>query len=191
MNITPETPSKSFVIAGLTMTVSEPFAEGHVLTENEAASMNQTFAENIRNNFAGKVADFLTTSARALGLIGAEESLTADAKTAVLNAVSAGEISTDELQAALDTYQSEYEFGARRSGGGARITDPIELEALSICRQMVRDALKKKGLSMKEVGADKINELAKGVLEQHPEIRERAKTIVETRKSAALETLDL
>ena len=38
-------------ISGVPLSVIQPFAAGHVLTDLEAASLNQTFAENIGNNF--------------------------------------------------------------------------------------------------------------------------------------------
>lgn len=39
---------KAFVIPA-------PYSEGHVLAANEAAALNQLFAENVRNNFAAKL----------------------------------------------------------------------------------------------------------------------------------------
>lgn len=44
----------SLTISGRTFTVSPKFEAGHVLTANEAATLNQTWYENLRNNFAGK-----------------------------------------------------------------------------------------------------------------------------------------
>lgn len=44
----------TITIAGNPFTVSPRYAEGHVLTANEANALNQTFFENLRNNFAGK-----------------------------------------------------------------------------------------------------------------------------------------
>lgn len=44
----------SLTIAGLAFLVAPRYAEGHVLTANEASALNQTFFENLRNNFAGK-----------------------------------------------------------------------------------------------------------------------------------------
>lgn len=42
-------------IQGKQFQAPSPFAAGHVLTEVEAAVLNQTFHENLRNNFAGKM----------------------------------------------------------------------------------------------------------------------------------------
>jgi hypothetical protein len=66
------------------------YAAGHVLKENEAGALNQTFHENLRNNFATRVRD------------GVEAGL--DDKT---------------LQQQLDDYAATYEFGVR-GGGGTR-----------------------------------------------------------------------
>lgn len=44
----------TITIAGKPFTVSPKFETGHVLTANEAATLNQTWFENLRNNFAGK-----------------------------------------------------------------------------------------------------------------------------------------
>lgn len=44
---------QSITIQGSQFTIPAPFLAGHALNENEAAAMNQLFAENIRNNFAG------------------------------------------------------------------------------------------------------------------------------------------
>lgn len=46
--------TQKLTIAGKQFEVEPRYAEGHVLTANEAATLNQTFFENIRNNFAGK-----------------------------------------------------------------------------------------------------------------------------------------
>lgn len=48
---------KTITIAGIQFTVPQPYAAGHTVTEGEAAALNQTFAENIRNNMAKKVKD--------------------------------------------------------------------------------------------------------------------------------------
>jgi hypothetical protein len=55
--VTDETVKNKLTIAGKTYEVSPRYAEGHVLTANEASTLNQTLYENLRNNFAGKVKD--------------------------------------------------------------------------------------------------------------------------------------
>lgn len=77
-------------IQGKTFRVPMKYAAGHVLKDNEAGALNQTFHENLRNNFANKVRD-------------GEE---------------AG-VGLDVLQQQLDDYAASYEFGVR-GGGGVR-----------------------------------------------------------------------
>jgi hypothetical protein len=48
---------QNLTISGKTFQVAPRYAEGHVLTANEASTLNQTFFENIRNNFAQKAKD--------------------------------------------------------------------------------------------------------------------------------------
>ena len=55
VNFTAETPRKNFTIADKAFTCPQPFAAGHVLTDNEAAVMNQVLSENVRNNIAPKI----------------------------------------------------------------------------------------------------------------------------------------
>ena len=45
---------QTITIAGKPFTVAPRYAAGHVLTENEAQALNQTYFENLRNNFATK-----------------------------------------------------------------------------------------------------------------------------------------
>jgi hypothetical protein len=51
------TETHKLTIAGKTFNVSPRYAEGHTLTANEANALNQTYFENLRNNFAGKAKD--------------------------------------------------------------------------------------------------------------------------------------
>ena len=46
--------TNTITIAGKSFEVSPRYAEGHPLTANEASALNQTFFENLRNNFASK-----------------------------------------------------------------------------------------------------------------------------------------
>lgn len=90
MDFNSKTPRGTIVIAGHDFSVPKPFVKDHVCTENEAGSLNQTMAENARNNFS----------------------------TRVKAAVEAGE-DVAALQADLDTYLKTYEFGVRRGGGSS------------------------------------------------------------------------
>ena len=52
MQFDKDTPRKERTIAGITVQVIQPFAEGQVLTEATAAILNQTIAENFSNNLS-------------------------------------------------------------------------------------------------------------------------------------------
>lgn len=134
-DITQETPREAYTIAGETFNVFQPYSAGHILTSGEADALNQTYAENIRNNYAAKVKE----------------------------AKEAGTFDLEVFQANLDDYMGEYEFGVRRGGGG-RVGDPVMAEALSIARDKVREALKKAGHNLKDVAASDVTRLAKDVL---------------------------
>ena len=147
--------SHSITIAGKPYNVEARFAEGHVLTANEASALNQTFFENLRNNFAGKAKE------------GAD-------------------------QAAFDEYAASYQFGVRTGGGGSR--DPIEVEAMSIARDTVKDMIRKAGKKLSDYSAAAISETAGKLLAHEvkgPEIRELAKKRVAEMQSAAGQSVDL
>lgn len=46
--------TQTITIAGKPFTVAARYAEGHTLSANEANALNQTYFENLRNNFANK-----------------------------------------------------------------------------------------------------------------------------------------
>lgn len=145
-------------IAGYTFDAPTPYAEGHPLTANEAGVLNQTYHENLRNNFAKKVKD---------------------AKDAE------GTISDDklsELSSAFAEYAQSYEFGVRLSGGGggAAKLDPVEAEARSIAKTMVTQAIREKGGKVKDVDKDRL-ETAIATLAGREDIVKLAKKRVKER----------
>lgn len=77
-------------IQGQVFRVPVRYAAGHQLSEGEAGALNQTYHENLRNNFAKKVSE----------------------------GVEAG-LPIETLQQQLDDYAVEYQFGTR-TGGGTR-----------------------------------------------------------------------
>lgn len=162
--ITETTPRDTITIAGKEFTIPQPYAAGHTLTANEASSLNQTFAENVRNNLAKKVKE----------------------QTEV------GSFDQQVFQGTVDDYANNYEFGVR-TGGGGRTSDPVMAEALDIARELVRKAIVKAGHKLADVKAAKITELAKGAIEKNPAILETARARVEEAKGIAdisLEGLD-
>lgn len=134
------------------------YKEGHVLKANEAAALNQTFHENLRNNFAKKVVE------------GQEAGV--DKAT---------------LQQQLDDYAADYEFGVRTGGGGGFRGDPVMTRAMEIARGVVRKAVKDKGLNEDDWPATKISQYAKAYLDQQGDdgpIITTARQQVEAEKAA-------
>jgi hypothetical protein len=97
---------------------------GYTLTtEGEAHALQQTFTENLRNNFAGKVK-------AKLGDNGNTE-LTPEDQQA--------------LQAEFDTYAAKYEFGVRQPGAGPRtVKDPVEREVRKMAGGAIGERYKAK-----------------------------------------------
>lgn len=155
--INENTATTEITIAGKAFTVPQPYTEGHVLSTNEAAALNQTYAENLRNNFAGKVKE-------------AEE---------------AGTFELEVFQGRLDDYASEYEFGVRTGGG--RTSDPVQAEAMAIARDLVRRALQKKGHKLADVPAKKISELARHAIDKGDATSEKILGAARIRVDAAQE----
>lgn len=155
--ITETTPRTGITIGGETLQVPQPFAAGHVLSANEASALNQTYAENVRNNMAGKL--------KALK--------------------DAGTFDLEVFQGQVDDYTNDYEFGQRTGGG--RTGDPVMAEALSITRDLVRQAISKAYSAdntkpkLADVPAAKITELAKAQLAKTDD--PRTQQIMATAKS--------
>lgn len=153
MQITTDTPTTEYTIAKHKFNVFKPFAEGSVLTPEEAAALNQTFAENIRNNFATKIKEH-------------EE---------------AGTFDETAIQAALDAYQETYVFGKRpgRPGGagshtGSRKSDPVKTRAMELARAAVRRKIVEVGGNLKDYPAKDISARAAKALESNPKFLETA-----------------
>lgn len=161
MDFSNTTPKKEITISKQVLTVISPYSEGHTLTAEEANVLNQTLAENLRNNFAPRV------------------------KAVVDEAEKNGaEVDVAALQAELDEYIAGYSFGVRR-GGGAVVVDPVKKIALGLARDAVKKALVAKGKSLKDYTAETIADLAEGVLERNPSYMESAASIHAQKKAAA------
>ena len=167
------TPTKEITIADHQFVVLQPYAAGHVITEAEAKALNQTRAENIRNNMAKRV------------------------KAAYDGTAAEGEPTAENIVAFVTEYDANYEFTLASVGGGKRATDPIEVEALRIARGLFADAAAAKKLTVKlvkeKIGEEayeaKIAEIAAG-----PKVVAEAKRRVKARQEAAagaMEGLDL
>lgn len=155
--------SDTITVQGQSFTLASLYAAGHVCNENEAYTLNQTRAENIRNNFAKTVKEAL----------GTESELSDEAKT--------------DLQAKLTSYASEYEFNGRRAGRAP--VDPTEREARKMAKGLVLAALRSKEIDVDTLPEGKLDELIDGALSKRPDIREEAKRRIAAAKSLAQEVL--
>lgn len=170
-----ETPAtKAITIQGLKAEVSAPYAEGHTITEAEAAALNQVRSENIRNNTARLVKAAIDEA----GVEKADE-LGADV--------------VEGLKAKIAEYDAEYVFNMASVGGGRQPTDPVEVEAKKMARQLINAQLKSQGKKVGDVDKDAYNN-AVATVAAKPEIRERAEKALKDREAAAaaaMEGIDL
>jgi hypothetical protein len=149
-------------IQGQVFRVPLRYAAGHTLTEGEAGALNQTYHENLRNNFAKKV-----------------------------NEGTEAGVPRETLQQQLDDYANDYQFGVRTGGGGFR-GDPVMTLAMNIARELVRQAIKTKGLDQEEWPASRISQAAKALIDNQGEngkILATARRQVEAEKEAAKEAM--
>lgn len=157
---------EQITIAGKVFNAPIRYEEGHELTAGEASALNQTFHENLRNNFAKRV------------------------REAVLDEINEGE-KYDEtgLQSEFDSYAEQYQFGVRSGGGGAS-RDPVMAAAMNIAKAQIRVAVKKK-YGKVTVDASVITEKAKQLL-QSPKgqvIMDLARQRVQEEQAAAADDL--
>lgn len=173
-------PVSSITIQGLEFEVPDMYSAGsHVLTAGEASALNQTRAENLRNNFAPKIKAAMVEYRKA-------NSLAEDAEVAVTS------LDHEALTADFDKYAGEYEFGVRKSGTGTRTpTDPVERESIRIAKERVKAALNKKGIKLDSVSKEKMAELIQNVITKYPDVKEEAQRRVSAASNIALDELDL
>lgn len=147
---------EQITIAGKIFNAPLRYEEGHELTAGEASALNQTYHENLRNNFAKRVKE----------------------------AVDTGAFDQDGLQTEFDTYAEKYEFGVRTGGGGVT-RDPVQAEAMAIAKSMINAALKKKGVKVTSVDAAAKTAKAKQLIDKRPDITELARKRVAEAQLAA------
>ena len=159
---------EQITIAGKVFNAPLRYEEGHELNANEASALNQTYHENLRNNFANKVKD----------------------------AVEEGNYDQAAMQAQFDEYAQAYQFGLRVGGGAVR--DPVMSEAMRIAKAQVRDKLsraiktpgnKHYGKKLTSFEASAISEAAKKLIERDDKIMDLARQRVQELQAAATEDL--
>ena len=146
-------------IAGQVFRVPVRYVAGHTLTDGEASALNQTYHENLRNNFAGKVRDGIEAA-----------------------------LPIETLQQQLDDYANDYQFGQRGGGGGGYRGDPVMTLAMGSARDVIRAAIKAKKLNDEDWPASKVTQMAKALLEQQGDdgvIISNARKQIESEKAAA------
>lgn len=107
--------TKQKTINGLVFEVSQPYAEGHTISDIEAKVLNQVRAENIGNNVRAKLKEMQE----------------------------AGE-SEDAMRALVAEKDSEYVFTAGNVGEGRKL-DPYEREAEKLARELLKEHLAASG----------------------------------------------
>lgn len=95
--------------------------------------------------------------------------------------IDAWEKNGTSVQAGVDAYITEYEFGVRKTGP----RDPVHAMAVEIAIEKVKEAIRKTGASLKSVSAEDIRERAEKAVAENPKFLQRAKEIVELRRSVA------
>lgn len=164
MDFNKETPTGSVQIQGESFDIPRPFLEGYVCTSADASVLNQVLGENTRNNFADRL------------------------KKAVEAATDEAPFDKKKMQAEIDEYLETYEFGVRRGRGPA---DPVEREALNIAKDIVRKAIREKGMKLGDIDVENINKLAEQVVSENPDVTKEAKRRVDQRNKMTAGELDL
>lgn len=162
----PTASTDEITIAGQVFSVPVRYAAGHVLTEGEASALNQTYHENLRNNFAKTVKDARTVPSDG------------DTPTSTRELT---ESDVAALQSQLDAYAAQYEFGVRAVS--TRVpADPVAREAINIAKEVIRNALR---LAKKTATAEQVAELAGKLVERDAKYREMAQARVDQMKAIA------
>ena len=160
---------QSITIQGIVFHTPRVYATGHVMTEHEAAALDQTRAENLRNNFAGRIKAKL------------DELVKTNPEAKV------SDLSEHELKAEFHGYASSYAFAARQARAPV---DPVEAEAYKIAKAQITSALRERNIDLKTISPEKMAEYVTAMLAKYPTIREEAKRRVETTKAIGASVLE-
>jgi hypothetical protein len=150
--------TQTITIQGKPFNAPQPYAEGHTLTAVEASVLNQTYAENLRNNFAGKV------------------------KKNAEDREKDPSIPEYGSQEDFDAYAGSYSFNLRGTGGAK--SDPVMSEARAMAKKAFFDAIRKRGGKPSELSTEQVNEAVTKLVSEKPIFLEKAKAIVATRTEA-------
>lgn len=202
--ITAETVRKNILIGGVILTAPTPYSAGYVLTENEAAAMNQTYLENVGNNFRARV-----TAAKRKAIVGKDAPTPEELKAVTDEQIKAFDkrleakeitLSLETLQPDFDKLVADYKMGVRRSSS-VEVIDPITKAARSIAKDKLKAALVARGTKLNTVKVewytreiekllDRENPRMKGDVNVTENIWKTAERQVNLLKQAASEALD-
>jgi hypothetical protein len=139
-----ETPTasltKEITLQTLAITVSTPYVAGHVVTEAEAAALNQTRCEAVRNNTARFVKAALETAGKD------EEG----------NQIALDQEALDTVVAQVSDYDDAYQFTLASVGGGKTSRDPVDVEAMRMAKSLVADKVRKAGKKLGDFTKDQL-----------------------------------
>lgn len=139
----------------ITVTVSQPYTEGYVLTQLEADKLNHIFADNIRTSLMSKLKRLRSENEGSIG---------------------------PDTTAEFQNYADNYSFAPRSAKPAA---DPVAKEANKIAKEQVFSAIRKKGGNPADYSSEQIAEYVAKVLQHKPEImQEAARRIDSSRKLA-------
>lgn len=176
--VTADTPRRAITVQGLTLQAPAPYAEGHQLSATEANVLNQTYSENLRNNFASQLQSKT------------KESLGKDATDEQVAAAIKG-MRAEEVQGDFDAYASKYEFGVR-VGGGGRSADPVERMMKEIAENRVSEALKAKGIQKSKLDKGVFSQRVEQFIAKYePDLRKMAEKQVKDRAKLVTEDIGL
>ena len=161
---TPFEAAREITIQGAVFLIPNRYVEGHVMSKGEADALNQTFAENIRNNVVAR------------------------AKKAADTVVEGDEASVEITQESVSDYALSYVFGVRKTTARV-VKNPIEIEERRLARQAVHDAVKAKGLKLKDVAEETMENYIVAAINTG-KFRLKAESIVSI-KAGSTEGLDL
>jgi hypothetical protein len=153
----------------IVLRVAQPYAEGHVLTPEEAAALNSLLLENIRNNARAKITK-------------AKENFEKHNPGVAFSSEHLG-----TLPDALKVYAENYTFSPVRPPKA--ILDPVSAEAHKIARGLIEAALRRKGADPEDY-KEKMDTLISDAIAKRPDILREAQARITARQNVLSSLLD-
>ncbi len=163
-------PYTEITIQGLVFKAPLRYSEGHTLSAIEAEQLNSVLHDNLRNNFAKRIKAQM------------EKTLEVEPQRTGLNATEVLELKQEFAQ-----YSAEYQF---TSASRRLPLDPVERTALSLAKDLVSEALRKKGLKPSDVPEHELSDRIAAVA-ANPKVRAEAERRVDATRSIAGDALDI